>query len=359
VAGRPGCWCSTWSSSAIATSRPPAARRDAAFVADRGDAAHRLDHAAARHLSGPFSISRAALQRLVAGGRVRVNGQPASRPAQRLHAGDLVQVDLPRAPERPRPSAEPMALEILHEDDDLLVLVKPPGMVAHPSHAHRSGTLLNALLWHSARAPHGAARWEPRLVQRLDKDTSGLLVVAKSSAAHAALQGERARFVKEYLAVVWGRPLPARGSIDRRLGRDPLDRRRVMARAGGAAALTRYHVLQRSRGEARGLSLVACELVTGRTHQLRVHLAAQGWPLVGDVVYGQPPRTRIVDVAVDRAARAFARQALHAWRLQFAHPRSGDVLRFEAPMPPDLAGLIALAGLGSPLDISNGRHRNE
>jgi 23S rRNA pseudouridine1911/1915/1917 synthase len=316
------------------------------FVADRGDEAHRLDHAAARHLAGPCSLSRAAIQRLVAQGRVLVNGAAALRPAQRLRAGDLVQVDAPAPALRAAPTGEPLPLTILYEDAAILVLVKPAGIVAHPSSRHRSGTLLNALLWHADRDPGQMSPWLPRLVQRLDKDTSGLLLVAKSPEAHAALQGDRAHFVKEYLAVVWGRPLPARGTIDHRLGRDPLDRRRVMVRDSGAAATTRYHVLDRSRGARRGLSLVCCELVTGRTHQLRVHLAAQGWPLVGDKTYGKPARRRIADVAVDRHARTFGRQALHAWRLQFAHPRTGRLLRFEAPVAADLADLMAVAELG-------------
>ena len=315
-------------------------------MADRGDAAHRLDHAAARHLGGPFLLSRSGLQRLVSQGRVRVNGVPATRSSQRLQHGDVVQVDAPQPSPRHPPSAEALPLSILYEDAAILVLLKPAGMVAHPSSAHRSGTLVNALLWHAGRDPGQVPDWQPRLVQRLDKDTSGLLVVAKSPDVHTALQGGRAQFVKEYLAVVWGRPLPASGVIDHRLGRDPLDRRRVIVSEGGAAALTRYRVLGRSRGSARGLSLVRCELVTGRTHQLRVHLAAQGWPIVGDQTYGQPPRARIPDVAVNRVARAFGRQALHAWRLEFPHPRSGRILRFEAPLPPDLAALLATADLG-------------
>ena len=275
-----------------------------------------------------------------------VNGVAAARPAQRVNAGDVVQVDVPLAPQRQAPTAEALPLSILYEDTSILVLVKPAGLVAHPSSAHRSGTLLNALLWHADRDPGQTSSWQPRLVQRLDKDTSGLLVVAKSPEVHAALQGEHAHFVKEYLAIVWGRPVPARGAIDHRLGRDPLDRRRVMVRDGGATALTRYRVLDRSRRHARGLSLVCCELVTGRTHQLRVHLAAQGWPIVGDRTYGEPSRTRIADTTVDRAARAFERQALHAWRLQFAHPRSGRLMQFEASVPPDMAALMATAALG-------------
>ncbi len=264
-------------------------------MADRGDAAHRLDHAVARHLAGPLSLSRAELQRLVGHGRVTVNGAAASRPAQRLQAGDVVWVDAPRPPRRPAPSPEALPLTILYEDAALVVVMKPAGMVVHPSAAHRSGTLVNALLWHAGRDPGADAAWQPRLVQRLDRHTSGLIVIAKSADVHTALQGPGARFVKDYLAVVWGRPVPATGEIAHRLGRDPLDRRRVTVSDGGATALTRYQVLDRSRGPARGLSLVRCVLVTGRTHQLRVHLAAQGWPIVGDPEYragAAPPPCR-------------------------------------------------------------------
>lgn len=318
----------------------------ASFVADRGDAAHRLDLAAARHLAGPFALSRAALQRLVAEGRVRVNGVAATRPAQRLAPGDLVELDVPPPAPRAAPAAEPLPLVILHEDAAILVLNKPAGVVAHPTPAHHSGTLVNGLLWHAARRPDEATGWQPRLVQRLDKDTSGLLVVAKSPEVHAALQDARAAFEKDYLAVVWGRPAPERGLLTDPLGRDPLDRRRVMVKDSGAAARTGYQLLDHSRGTARGLSLVRCALLTGRTHQLRVHLSAHGWPIVGDPVYGHPPRSRLADIAADRAARAFSRQALHAWRLTFTHPRSGRRLQFEAPLPGDLAALLTATGLG-------------
>ena len=319
-------------------------------MADRGDASQRLDHAAARHLAGSYALSRSKVQRLVTGGRVLVNNVPATRPAQRLLMGDVVQVDVPMPPATQSPSAEPLPLSIVFEDAQLLVVAKPAGMVAHPSHKHRSGTLVNALLWHAAQVR--GDDWQPRLAQRLDKDTSGLLLVAISAAVQTALQSNRIRFVKEYLAVVWGRPVPTRGAITHRLGRDPLDRRRVVALDSGADAETRYRVLDRTRGAARGLSLVSCGLMTGRTHQLRVHLATEGWPIVGDPVYGQPPRRRLLDIAVDRAARAFERQALHAWRLEFTHPESGRRLRFEAPVPADMADLMAVADLGQGLPVS-------
>jgi len=312
------------------------------FVADRGDVAQRLDRAVQRHLPGAFGLSRSRIQMLVAAGRILVNGSPARRPAQRLAAGDLVALDAVAAAPPEPPAAESLPLDIVYEDDDLLVVCKPAGMVAHPTSARRSGTVLNAVLGHARR--NAGAPWSPRLVQRLDKDTSGLMVVARSGAVHAALQRRRDDLVKDYLAIVWGRPSPRRGVIDGPLGRDPLDRRRMLVRETGSPSLTEYAVLAHSSGERRGLSLVRCRLATGRTHQIRVHLAERGWPLVGDPAYGAPPRRRLVSTALDRHARGFGRQALHAWRLQIRLPSSGEWLRVEAPVPDDLARLARLAG---------------
>ncbi|MEZ5291496.1 MAG: RluA family pseudouridine synthase [Vicinamibacterales bacterium] len=317
-------------------------------MADRGDAGRRLDLSIQRHLAGTHRLSRAATQRLIATGHVAVNGRAVRRAAGRLAAGDLVAVDgatsLP-APRRPEPEA--LDVDVLYEDADLLVVVKPAGVTVHPTSSHRRGTLLNALLGRASAAGAEGA-WTPHLVQRLDRDTSGLVLVAKSGAVHAALQRAGDVCVREYLTVVWGTPRPSTGTIEGRLGRDLLDRRRVAVREGGAAALTAYECLDRSRGNRRGLSLVRCRLHTGRTHQIRVHLADRGWPIVGDPVYGRPPRARLADPVLDRHARGFARQALHAWRLSVAWPTPGRVLRFEAPLPDDLARLLDAAGLHPP-----------
>ena len=196
-----------------------------------------------------------------------------------------------------------------------------------------------------ARGAAGASG-QPHLVQRLDKDTSGLVVVAKSRDVHAGLQ--RGPMVKEYLALVWGRPAPPRGRIDTPLGRDPLDRRRVMVSTDGTASVTVYRTLARTQGPARGLSLLGCHLVTGRTHQLRVHLADRGWPLVGDPVYRSLVRTRITDARLHRAAATFGRQALHAWRVRFMHPRRGVQVDLEAEPPPDLQALLDWLAIGRP-----------
>jgi 23S rRNA pseudouridine1911/1915/1917 synthase len=302
-----------------------------------------------RHLAGPRGLSRSGIQRLVGTGAVTVNGAPARRPAARLALGDVVAVVLQDTADSIAPSAldagpEVGALDVLFEDDDLLVVVKPAGVVVHPTAATRRGTLVDALL--SRAAAHGTGGWTPHLVQRLDRGTSGLLAVAKSGHVHAALQRANDQCSKEYLAVVWGTPNPPRGRLEGRLGRSPLDRRRVMVRDGGAPSVTEYVCVGRAVPPRAGLSLVACRLVTGRTHQIRVHLADRGWPIVGDAVYGQPPRRRLTDVALDRLARGFRRPALHAWRLTLPLPATGRLTRFEAPLPADLASLVTAAGLG-------------
>jgi len=316
------------------------------FVADRGDVAHRLDQAVQRHVPGAFGLSRSRIQQLVAAGRVLVNGAPARRAAQRLAAGDVVALDAVAAARPAPPAAESLPLDVVYEDDDLLVVSKPAGMVAHPTSRQRSGTVVNAVL---GRGRDGEEDWSPRLVQRLDRDTSGLMIIARRGDVHTALQRDRDDIVKDYLAVVWGRPSPRQGDIDGALGRDPLDRRRMMVRNDGAPSQTTYAVLAHSTGEARGLSLVRCRLGTGRTHQIRVHLAERGWPIVGDQTYGHAPRRRLASPVLDRHARGFTHQALHAWRLRLRLPSSGRVIALEAAVPDDMRALIDAAGLGRTL----------
>lgn len=314
------------------------ARAGVEFVADRGDAGQRLDAAAMRH-GAAHGLSRSRVQRLIAAGGIAVNDRTATRPAQRLRVGDVVRLDVVAPAARPAPAGESLPLDVAYEDDDLLVVAKAPGQVVHPSYRNPSGTLLNALLGRAAGA------WTPHLLQRLDKGTSGLVIVAKSREALAALQ--RSPVEKDYLALVWGRPTPAAGRIEVKLGRDPLDRRRVTASKDGAVALTEYRTLSRTRGPARGLTLLACRLVTGRTHQLRVHLAERGWPLVGEPVYRSPLRPRLPDPRLHRAATSFGRQALHAWRVTFEQPRSGRRMLVIAPPPPDLEQLWLGVGLAA------------
>jgi 23S rRNA pseudouridine1911/1915/1917 synthase len=237
-----------------------------------------------------------------------------------------------------------LALEILYEDEHLIAINKAPGVVVHPTYRHTDGTLMNALLWR-ARGWGGSKR--PSMVNRLDKLTSGIVIGAKTPQSHAAMQralaGERA--TKEYLALVYGRVPRARGAINLGLRRDPRDRRRVVASSDGAASVTRWERLGRVRAEPAGLALLKCRLVTGRMHQVRVHLAASGWPLVGDGKYGQPLWRDIVDSNLRDSLRGFPRQALHAWRLSVTHPLTGVPLRLEAPPPADLQRLLVAAGL--------------
>jgi 23S rRNA pseudouridine1911/1915/1917 synthase len=312
------------------------------FRADRGDARVRLDHALVRHLEGLPAVSRSQIQSWIEAGRVRVNGAVAARPAARLVLGDEVEVALPSPPPlRPPPAAQEMPLAILFEDEHLLALDKPAGLVVHPAAGHREGTLINALLW---RAREWGEDRRPGLVNRLDQGTSGVVLVAKGPDVHAALARalRSRRAEKEYLAVVYGVAPFVKGCIDLRILRDPADRRRMtVSKIEGRASLTLYERV----GEAGGLSLLRCLLRTGRTHQIRVHLKGQGLPVVGDPLYGEPRWKGIADPELAALCRDFPHQALHARRLAFVHPVTGAPLEIVAPVPADLAALLAEAGL--------------
>jgi 23S rRNA pseudouridine1911/1915/1917 synthase len=295
------------------------------LTADRGDAGRRLDLMLRRHLTKDEAASRTRVQAWIEGGRVAVNGTVVRRVSSRAAFGDVVSITLPPAVARREMAAEDVALRVLFEDGHLIAVDKPSGIVVHPTYRNTHGTLMNALLWRARAWP---ASQRPSIVGRLDKLTSGIVLAAKSAASHAALQRATAASdcEKDYLAVVHGRVNIARGAIDLRLGRDRGDRRRMVAsETTGADSVTRFERLARGTS----LSLLRCRLETGRTHQIRVHLAARGWPIVGDRVYGTP-----------EAANAFPRQALHAWRLAFTHPITGDRLHIEAEMPRDLRRLL-------------------
>jgi 23S rRNA pseudouridine1911/1915/1917 synthase len=223
--------------------------------------------------------------------------------------------------ERRRPLPEEGPLSIVFEDEWIIVLDKPPGIVVHPTYKNWSGTLLNSVLWRMRER----ADAQPGILTRLDKDTSGLVVMALTPEVHAAMQRDQAarRIDKAYLAVVQGTPEPARGTIALPLGRDLADRRRVVVTDTGAPSETRYEVMATLDENA---SLVRCELVTGRTHQIRVHLAARGWPIVGDAMYGVTSAT-------------ITRQALHAWRIRFPHPITRQPIDLEAALPTDIRTL--------------------
>jgi 23S rRNA pseudouridine1911/1915/1917 synthase len=304
----------------------PEADKTFQLITDRGDARLRLDRVLVRHLTTVARVSRTAAQRWIEEGAVTVDGRTTLRPSTRVSEGAAVGVQLPSsAVLKQRPRAEQHELSIVYEDAEVLVVNKPPGIVVHPSYRQTSGTLLNGLLWHLG----SRADVRPGIVTRLDKDTSGLVLVALTAAAHAAFQRTAFRDAmrKEYLAIVRGWPRPGAGAIREPLGHDPRDRRRIVVTRDGMESETRYSTVSRGTRHGARESLLRCELVTGRTHQIRVHLAARGWPVVGDRVYGQPD----TDIT---------RQALHAWRLSFLAPSSRQCIDVEAPVPEDMKALL-------------------
>jgi 23S rRNA pseudouridine1911/1915/1917 synthase len=310
---------------------------------DRGDDRVRLDRVLQRHLADRPDITRARIQGWIGEGLVRVNGAPATKPASRVMLGDEIEVVLPPPPERRAVVAQEMPLSVLYEDEHLLALDKPPGIVVHPAPGHREGTLINALLW---RARDWGEGQNPGLVNRLDRGTSGVVLVAKTPALHASLARHLRRRTaeKEYLAVIYGATPSALGRIELKILRDPEDRkRRVTSKSEGRDSVTLY----KRMADASGLTLLRCLLLTGRTHQIRVHLKSQGWPIVGDPLYGEPRWKGIAEPELAARCRDFPRQALHAFRLSFIHPATGEPLEIVAPVPEDLEALLTAAGLCS------------
>ena len=314
----------------------------------------RLDRVLARHLP---EFSRTRLQALIAEGRVRRNGQPITGGAAKAVTGERYGIEVP-APEEAAPAAQDIPLDIVHEDAHLIVIDKPAGMVVHPAPGNPDGTLVNALLHHCGASLSGIGGVRrPGIVHRLDKDTSGLLVVAKNDRAHKRLaaqfadHGRTGPLERAYLAFVWGAPELPSGTVDAPLARHPVARERIAVRSGGRFAITHW---QRLAAYADTLgrpiaTLVECQLETGRTHQIRVHMAHIGHPLLGDALYGVGQRTRAsrLPEAAREALDGLGRQALHAARLGFEHPATGEILSFESPLPADLACLeAALAGGG-------------
>jgi 23S rRNA pseudouridine1911/1915/1917 synthase len=284
-------------------------------------------------------LSRTQVQRAAEAGRVLVNDRPA-RAGRKLKAGETLTLRVP-APEPLATLPEAIPLTILYEDPCLLVIDKPAGMVVHPAAGHAGGTLVNALLHHCRDLSGIGGVLRPGIVHRLDKETSGLLVVAKSDDAHRGLadQFKRHAVKKTYLAIVYGDPPAAEGRIEAAVGRHPTDRKRMSTHSRrGKDAVSLWRV--RERFGAAALLEVAIE--TGRTHQIRVHLTALGHPVVGDRVYGSAGKVRTAaDSRLRKEIAALGRQALHAWRLGFSHPLTGERLAFEAPLPPDMEALCA------------------
>lgn len=304
------------------------------------DAGLRLDRALQHHLP---ELSRSRLKQLILAGQVLSGGRVLRDPAQHAAAESRIVVLVPE-PEEAAPSPQPIALDIRFEDAHLVVVDKPAGMVVHPAPGNPHGTLVNALLAHCGPTLLGIGGVRrPGIVHRLDKDTSGLLVAAKNEAAHRALSQDFAahRIEREYGALIWGVPAPPAGEIAGNIGRSPADRKKmaVVPPERGKPATTRYAV-ERRFGDAA--ALVACRLLTGRTHQVRVHLAHIGHPLIGDPVYGgrAARRSARAGAAVAEIA-AFPRQALHARRLGFTHPATGQRMAFDSALPMDMARLVA------------------
>lgn len=308
------------------------------LTADRGDSGRRLDLVLVRRLVDLPGITRTRVQAWIENGHVCVNGRTIRRPAARTALGDRIVVSAIHAVRRVPMAAENIALDVLYEDDDLLAINKPAGLVVHPTFRHAGGTIMNALLWRAAAWP---APQRPSLVGRLDKLTTGILLAAKTPAAHAAMQRVlmHASAAKDYLALVYGRVTVPSGRIALGLARDAGDRRRVVAAEDrGVASVTLFERLARVRAPRAGLSLLRCRLVTGRTHQIRVHLAEHGFPILADPVYGRPAR----DPRLLEAAACVGHQALHARLLGFQHPVSGEDVRYSADPPPEFQRALEL-----------------
>ena len=312
----------------------------AMISADAGEAGIRLDRMLALHLP---ALSRTRLKRLIEEGHVVHEGAASRDPSLRVRPGQNFVVFVPDA-EDAAPAAQPIALDIRFEDAHLIVVDKPAGLVVHPAPGNPDGTLVNALIAHcgASLAGIGGVR-RPGIVHRLDKDTSGLLVVAKTEAAHQALSRDFAlrRIDRAYAALVWGVPGASAGEIAGNIGRSPANRKKmaVVGEGKGRPALTRYRVERAFKTEA---SLLECRLATGRTHQIRVHLAHLGHALIGDPVYGTRAG-RAVARSGELGARiaAFSRQALHAKRLGFTHPAGAGFLTFDSALPADLHALLS------------------
>jgi len=278
--------------------------------------------------------SRSQIQRLIREGRIRV-GDREAKPNQAIKVGQAISIDIP-APVDPTPLPEPLPLRILYQDRDVIVIDKPAGMVVHPAAGHEGGTLVNALLHHVTDLSGIGGEKRPGIVHRLDRGTSGLMVVAKNDRAHEALARQfRDREVeKEYAALVWGEVM-AGHRIDAPIGRDPANRKRMSAKARRSReAVTR---IVRADHLGRALTLVRVAIYTGRTHQIRVHLSAIGHPIVGDSLYGGVRRHVPGDL---RAVAHLERPFLHAARLAFAHPEDGRRMQFESPLPDDLQRVL-------------------
>jgi 23S rRNA pseudouridine1911/1915/1917 synthase len=294
-------------------------------------------------------LSRSRLKALILAGSVSLKGAPVRDPAYHVASGDTITIDVPEAA-RAEPAGEDIALDIVHEDDDIIVIDKPRGLVVHPAAGHETGTLVNALIAHcgSSLSGIGGVR-RPGIVHRLDKDTTGLMVAAKNDRAHKSLteqfadHGRTGAMRRGYMAFAWDLPQRQRGTVDAPIDRHPHAREKMAVREGGREAITHWELQEAFNGRDGKpvAALLACQLETGRTHQIRVHLAHIDHPLMGDAVYGPHFKTKAVRLGPESQAAlaALNRQALHAYLLALEHPRTGAILEWISDLPPDLASL--------------------
>jgi 23S rRNA pseudouridine1911/1915/1917 synthase len=306
----------------------------------------RLDRVLAVRLA---ELSRSRLKALILAGSVTVGSAPIRDPAYHVTAGDTITIDVPQAVAA-EPAGEDIALDIVYEDDDIIVIDKPKGLVVHPAAGHETGTLVNALIAHCGASLSGIGGVKrPGIVHRLDKDTTGLMVVAKNDRAHKSLTGQFAdhgrtgAMRRGYMAFVWSVPSRQRGTVDAPIDRHPHAREKMAVRDGGREAVTHWEVLESFNGRDGKpvAALLACQLETGRTHQIRVHLAHIGHPLLGDAVYGPHFKTKASHLGPQsrQALTALDRQALHAYLLALEHPKTGAILEWISDLPGDLTRL--------------------
>ena len=334
----------------MSTERKTKALERLTAEADQSHAGQRLDQFLSMRLP---SLSRTRVQTLIKGGHASLSGATIEDVTYRVKPGDRFALELPPAtPARLEP--QEMPLNIVYEDDALIVIDKPAGLVVHPGAGNPQGTLVNALIAHCGKSLSGIGGVvRPGIVHRLDKDTSGLMVVAKTDQAHRALaeqfadHGRTGALERSYLALVWGAPSRPQGIIEAAVGRHPTSRTKMAVLPGkGRQAVTHWHVVETfGRGEGREgpiASLIECTLETGRTHQVRVHLAHIGHPLIGDPLYGQGFKSKLrkLPAPLQEKLSGLGRQALHAAHLAFVHPVTGTLLEFNSKLPPDLGEIV-------------------
>ncbi|MEM8743906.1 MAG: RluA family pseudouridine synthase [Pseudomonadota bacterium] len=315
--------------------------------ANADDDGERLDRFLANHVP---DMSRSRLKDLIKAGHAAHDGRTIVEPNLRVKQGERYDIDVP-PPEPAKPEGEAIPLDIVYEDDALIVIDKPAGLVVHPAAGNWSGTLVNALIAHCGDSLSGIGGVRrPGIVHRIDKETSGLMVVAKTDAAHRALSkqfadhGRTGALERSYDALVWGVPYPPKGTINAALARSPQNRQKMsVVSEDGKHAVTHYEVVDRyGRGEEHLAARVTCRLETGRTHQIRVHLSHISHPLIGDPVYGTgfKSKTKLLPEKARRKIEKLPRQALHARILGFEHPMTGEQMRFESELPKDLLAIV-------------------